>query len=498
MIEGYCYRRSYRSDEAIGLHVSTDAETFDVVVIRSGLEEVTHHVQRGIRGTKHTVPDDVVANGCGWPETVSISPGADWKSGFYKISLQGSDGSSSEACFILRPAEPTAAILWVIETNTWNAYNYYGGQSTYTDDSGSYSGGAAHVSFLRPLPKGFITLPDDHARLGDAGEPGVYVQYAEWSAANDVALWTGAASWSQWNRAFARWIESEKIEVDYAASEDLERFPDLLSSYRLMMSVGHDEYWSWGMRDAVESFIANGGNVAFLSGNTSYWQVRLEQDGQQMVAYKGRVEDDPVVGTADERYNTGIWSNRMTRRPENTMTGLSFTRGGYARVGFVSPLSSGGYTVYRSDHWALEGTGLSYGDQLGAKSYIIAYECDGCAFQMKNGLPVPTGEDGTPTNFEIIAIAPVALFTRENAFPGLYPEGELTDLELVSEQVEGRRDAETLAKYAHGHAVLGSYTSPGGGIVFNSGTTEWAFALVEPAVAQITRNVINRLSAERA
>ena len=35
-----------------------------------------------------------------------------------------------------------------------------------------------------------------------------------------------------------------------------------------MLSVGHDEYWSWEMRDAVEGFVAAGGNVAFFSGNT--------------------------------------------------------------------------------------------------------------------------------------------------------------------------------------------------------------------------------------
>ena len=30
------------------------------------------------------------------------------------------------------------------------------------------------------------------------------------------------------------------------------------------------------MRDTVESFIAGGGNVAFFSGNTALWQVRME------------------------------------------------------------------------------------------------------------------------------------------------------------------------------------------------------------------------------
>ena len=60
---------------------------------------------------------------------------------------------------------------------------------------------------------------------------------------------------------------------------DLEEHPEVLDDASLYLSVGHDEYWSKGMRDTVEAFIARGGNAAFFSGNTSLWQVRLEDDG---------------------------------------------------------------------------------------------------------------------------------------------------------------------------------------------------------------------------
>lgn len=494
MIEAYCGRQSYANTDLVDLHVSTDAASFELIIIRSGLDEVEMLRLGAFQGVKYATPVDVVENGCQWPVAISITPQVDWKSGFYKIKLLASDGSEGEAFFVLRAGNVKAKILWVIETNTWNAYNFYGGKSTYTADGMSYAGGANRVSFQRPLPKGFITLPADHARLGNAGVPGDYLEYGEWAAQNDLTLWTGAASWSQWGTAFAQWLEKEGIEVDYATSGDLEFIPGLLDEYRLLLSIGHDEYWSWGMRDAVEAFFDRGGNGAFLSGNTSYWQVRLEQDGQQMVSYKSKVNDDPVLGTADERKNTGIWSNRLTARPENQMTGLSFTRGGYARIGKCTPRSSGGYTIYRPNHWALEGTGLQYGDCLGAASYLIAYECDGCELQFNQGLPYPTGKDGTPLNFEIIAIAPAALITPTNAPPGLYPEGELTDIEVVSMQVAGNRDPDTMEKYSHGHAVLGSYVTKGGGTVFSSGTTEWAFALSEQEIATITRNIINKLS----
>ena len=47
---------------------------------------------------------------------------------------------------------------------------------------------------------------------------------------------------------------------------DLHRDPWLTTSRRAVITAGHDEYWSMGMRDAVEGFLADGGNAAFLSG----------------------------------------------------------------------------------------------------------------------------------------------------------------------------------------------------------------------------------------
>ena len=61
----------------------------------------------------------------------------------------------------------------------------------------------------------------------------------------------------------------------YARPAICTNFPNLLSNYRLLVSVGHDEYWSEEMRDNVEAFLENGGNAAFLSGNTCWWAVTL-------------------------------------------------------------------------------------------------------------------------------------------------------------------------------------------------------------------------------
>lgn len=70
------------------------------------------------------------------------------------------------------------------------------------------------------------------------------------------------------------------VTLEFAANDDLEFRPEMLTSYKLVLSVGHDEYWSTPMRDNLEAWIGKGGNVAFFSGNTCCWQVRAEDNGR--------------------------------------------------------------------------------------------------------------------------------------------------------------------------------------------------------------------------
>ena len=78
--------------------------------------------------------------------------------------------------------------------------------------------------------------------------------------------------------------------LDFAVNSDLEFHPEVLDGHRLMLSVGHDEYWSWGMRDRADAFVEAGGSWAIFSGNTCFWQVRYEDDGRTMVCYKGQYD----------------------------------------------------------------------------------------------------------------------------------------------------------------------------------------------------------------
>jgi hypothetical protein len=477
-----------------------------VEVARCGWKREVVLREEGVEAGDHPTPLDAAQQGCGWPVAWTFRVEAGWRSGYYEVALEIEvDGKvrREHAFFVVCPpaGAPTALALLALATDTWHAYNDFGGRNLYT--------GATHVSLQRPLARGYLHKPPGAGRrvtLVHRGDPhmNAHVGYLR---RHHLSPYAGSAGWPDWELPFLQWAEREGYAVDVVTNADLEDHPRLLGSdggdddggYRLFLSAGHDEYWSSAMRDAVEGFVARGGNAAFFSGNTSFWQVRLEDHTPEgpaatMVGYKGRFKDDPVYGTDRMGELTSMWSDHEIGRPENQMTGVSFSRGGYHRIGKRVTNGLGGYTVHRPDHWLFDDTGIGYGDVLGAAGTTVGYECDGCAFTYVDGLPVPTHEDGTPDTFEILGTAPAAHFTRTTATrpPG---SGEPSEIEFIAARLFGTRDPSGMRRIDAGHAVLGSWTSPAGGTVVTSGSTDWAHGLagLDPEVEQITRNVLDRL-----
>ncbi len=501
-VTGYCWPQSVTGGDAVGLHLSSaGGRPVAVEVARVGVERTVVFADDAVPADSHATPPDAHRQGCDWPAALTLDVDASWRSGYYEVVLEiDVDGKRrrSHAFFVVRPAAgaPAASILLALATNTWHAYNDFGGRNLYT--------GGTHVSLQRPMSPGYLYKPPGLGRRVTTTAPpdpqmAAHVGYLR---LNHLSPYAGSAGWPDWELPFLEWAEGRGYAIDVVTNADLEDHPGLLldDPRTLFLSVGHDEYWSAGMRDTVEAFIGRGGHAAFFSGNTAFWQVRLEDHTEEgpaatMVGYKGFFKQDPVFGTDRLSELTSIWSDHLIERPENHMTGVSFARGGYHRIGKRATAGAGGYTVHRPDHWIFEGTGVGYGDVLGAAATTVGYECDGCDFTYRDGLPYPTGVDGTPAGFEILGTAPAAHFTRDTATRPPAPN-EPSEVEFIASRLfGGSRSAEDVERIAHGHAVLGTYTSAAGGVVITSGSTDWAHGLAgrDPQVERITANILDRL-----
>ena len=200
----------------------------------------------------------------------------------------------------------------------------------------------------------------------------------------------GTGLYYSWEHFFVVWAEKQGYTIDYACNSDLEEHPELLESYSLVLSVGHDEYWSAGMRDGLEDWIARGGNAAFFSGNAVCWQTRTEDNGRSFTCWKQWYNQDPAYQgsgagtgfggggspftTPDHEAITTLWSHHLVGRPENKLTGVGFLWGGYHKSHGQLMDGSGAYTVHRPEHWVFDGCNISSGDEFGGDHTVVGCE----------------------------------------------------------------------------------------------------------------------------
>ncbi|HEV7897564.1 MAG TPA: N,N-dimethylformamidase beta subunit family domain-containing protein [Planosporangium sp.] len=386
----------------------------------------------------------------GWPGYPFPVP-REWPSGVYIAILVEGDGRGhhvlepdarhSRALFVVRGAARGAAILYKVPLLTYHAYNQV---TPHGYDPAARRGGWS--LYTVPPPQ---ALPVPVPPAVSVRRPGGGVGGTPWDVANfDPFDATPRQTFAHWDAPFIAWLERSGYRVDYCTDLDVHHDAGLLDRYRLLLSVGHDEYWSDAMRANVERFVHGGANVAFFSGNTCWWRITFDDE----VSFR-RINNWSDVPAPDN--------------PENSLTGVSFRNGG-ERDRDNHPLSVG-YQAQHSDHWVYEGTGLRDGDSFGDRpdEYLIGYECDGAHFdrgRLRRGLAVrPTGDDGTPESFTILGVGD------------------------VSGSGWGRGNMA---------ATMGLHT--GNGTVFTAATTDWARLLgngSSPVVERITRNVLDRLAA---
>ncbi len=503
--ETWCYtdRLSYAAGDEVTVHGISTTDRVDIEIVRCGKECTGIDILAGIPARWEETPADASVNGCRWPVLAGFTIGPGWHSGVYLVTVRPSgqpdDRRLAQHLFVVRPREPDPGrLLLITADSTWHAYNDWGGSNHYegiVDPLGDRF--SPKLSRLRPFARGFIALPEGAPRTLPHRPPafGAPVSYdhMDWAWDHGYSRKYASAGWASYERHFLHWAERLGYGVDVATQSDLHYRPDVLSGYRCAAIVGHDEYWSWEMRDTVENFVECGGCVARFAGNF-FWQVRLKNGGQTQICHKYRArEDDPVRNGPSRHLVTGQWESPEVNRPGHGTFGLDGSRGVYAGWGGLAPRGPGGFTVFRPEHWALRHSGLGYGDVLGGQSRIFGYEVDGLDYHFEDGLPHPVPASTLPGNLEILAMGFARL--REDGF-GERPDRLFVgdaDARFVAEHVHGSRDPRTIARVDRGSGMIVSF-SRGRGEVFNAGTTEWVAGLLrkDRSVERVTRNVLDR------
>ncbi|RWC70425.1 MAG: hypothetical protein EOS30_20040 [Mesorhizobium sp.] len=504
--EIWCYsdRFSYRAGETVTLHVSSTAPSFSMTITRDGGIEAKVFETSGIASRWQDSPDQCSAEGCGWESSFEFRVENDWPSGAYRVTLtaDGRDGKpiQSHHIFIVspQPGKKPGRVLQVAATGTWLAYNTWGGSNHYQGITGpdrdQYS---PIVSTQRPWCRGFAVLPADAPRvpLAVAVPPKTVPRYPhmEWALATGHSKKYASSGWASYDSHFFRFAERAGYDADLTSQHDLHFSPEILDGYDCAVFVGHDEYWTWEMRDAVDFYVERGGHAARFAGNFM-WQTRLEDEGRRQVCYKYRARaEDPAYRGGDVTRATNSWEAPEIGRPGAATFGLNATRGLYAGWGGCAPRGVRGFPVYRPEHWAFAGTGIYYGDLLGADSHVYGYEVDGLDFEIRGGLPYPTATSGAPDGLQVLAVGMASQVEESADIP--VEDQFLTDEDgrFSAETLFGDRSDANLEKVKRSNGMIVNFPR-GTGEVFHAGSCEWVAGLLrqDPMVERVTQNVLDR------
>jgi len=340
LLDGYTDKLSYRAGETVHFYTRTDIVTaspmskniVDMNDVYLTSVSLTTNVQSG----KNLI--DPWVNGFNYSETGTWQVSDSVKSGLYKIVV-GMDPINDVQIYIpiiIKAKTKTAIdVVVVVSSNTDLAYCYSGGKNLYNTYQPGPSGRLAKtndgqttpsVSFHRPL---WGTLGELQNEASD-----YYVGFMQWMEAS--------------NR-----FGSNNVSV--IADQDMDDYTEL-SNAKLLIIIGHSEYWTRKARNSVDQFVDSGKDAIVLSGNTFWWQVRYSTDNSQMICYKGNTFPPSDSDTGNVLLKTINWNDPSLKFSILGSVGADWGHARYGTTQSPPPLSMfGGYKIIQGNSPLING-----------------------------------------------------------------------------------------------------------------------------------------------
>lgn len=445
---GYMWPKWVRGGERAEIRVHSP-EQYQLTLWRYGLKKefvqtVSWYDEHGPRTTAQITPDgDYSQTGVDWnrqgyasahPQQFVVAPE---RSGLYYFWARTPSGKEFSFPWVVAPSQPQAKIAVLASSNTWNAYNNFGGRSNYINPGG-----------LPPTPTVNARLdldrytestspwsiPDSEFKplAFERPELGNHIfDNSPWSS-NSIEdpvqgrIQAGQAP-GEWR--LLGWLEQEGFEYDYYAEAQLDGGILNLQAYRILILSVHPEYWTSNMFETLDKWVRGGGRLIYLGGNGLNCEVEINDGLMRCRSFDD--SKDTLLGH-DSRMH-------RTFRSEAGLLGVAFSDRG--------AMTAAPYRVIDPNHWVFAGTGLRKDELFGEKSLHER---------------VPGGASGHETD----KITPSSPKNLVRLAQGTNPNNGGADMV---------------------HFGLGA------GEVFSVGSITWVACLFpDKAIANITRNVLER------
>jgi hypothetical protein len=372
-IEGFDDVNDAHVGQSVGFYVSTRAATYRVDAYRMGWYQGkgAHLVWSSGLLVGHVQPNCPLTPGINmvscdnWTRSFTVAITSAFVQGDYLFKL--SAGPKVQAYVPLTVWDPSSHATYLIMARTFTeeGWNTFGGFDFYQGEGGCPAGSPPYPVCNRARVVSF-----DRPYSGD----------------------NGAADFFGEEYPLVRFCEQHGLDVAYVTDVTVTEHPSIVANHRVVLSLGHDESWSYAERVGVQDAVDKGTNVVFFGAASVLRHVRLQASplgaDREEVDYRDAYED-PLYGHGSAMQVTGnTWSSPPANWPETSLVGEVYS-------GYLNPGETAPFVVADASSWVFRGTGLKDGSSLPG---VIASDIDHVVL----GAP-------TPTNLTVLGHSPIPL-----------------------------------------------------------------------------------------
>lgn len=357
-ILAYLSESSYYNDDTIELKISyygkCNLQILDIHPINNKNTKITIndykiiYEKNDIETTYQSTPKFAFAEGCNWSTTYSFKLDTlHLKSDVYMIRLFNKS-TFFNLPLIIKSKTPSTKNIILMNTNTWQAYNKFGGANLYRysidDKKYKIKNGkmTSKLSYDRPYIKPF-NGKIDYFNLyinsnKDTKYKGIHIIYNE--------------------LVFLRWCKLQNIEYEVITDYDL-HYDYNINLYKNLILCGHPEYWTTHMIDIVFDFQKYfNGNIISLGGNSIYRKIDIHNNYIHPTLNKQQSSTVSYTWTKNKKY-----INRI-----KNIVGNLYNQDGYGNYY--------DYTVKNPSHWIFNGLDLKYNSKICKSCKPLGHELD--------------------------------------------------------------------------------------------------------------------------